>query len=355
MGHITNVNFPDGVELNGTKIRPGMTTQVRWDLGIGTINVDGQGKIKPDIWHCHPLCGKEEEAFKKDLLVWTGVIATNMGGLFFKEGQLVHLDLSYENVGDYFLNNIFPDWQGAILDGQVQKIMSPEKWAMMEEELTNYRVQLTECVVIGNALRGFKDAIEAYAKRSGELIDPHWEEPLKMVPLKNQKGYAPELSDYLSGCRSEVLLNSGKEVTEDLTYFNRKTLLERAFVYGEKVEGIPNPPVDMYAYLDGVIKADLENIISEVAKKFPSLATVNKEELTKILLLRGKPLDLMTVYGASEPKFQLPQLVVCLEHGQLFSGMVITETQRQACNRLVKRMSNGPIKKIESRRWVTVS
>jgi hypothetical protein len=49
-----------------------------------------------------------------------------------------------------------------------------------------------------------------------------------------------------------------------------------------------------------------------------------------------------------------PQLVVCLEGGTLFAGMVINDMQREACKRLFKRMVKGPIVKVYTRRWVIV-
>lgn len=49
-----------------------------------------------------------------------------------------------------------------------------------------------------------------------------------------------------------------------------------------------------------------------------------------------------------------PTLVVCLEGGTVFAGMVINDVQRAGCKRLFKRMAKGPIVKVYVRRWVAV-
>lgn len=183
MAYITNVYFPQGVELDGTKIRPGMNTQIRWDFGAGELHIDGQGKVMPNTCHCDPLGDDQARAFEQELQIWTGVMDTNMGPLFFKEGQLVHLDLSDEAVGQHFLNSVFTDWQGPIPSGSVQKIMSLETWELFEAALVAYRDQLTR-QQIGNY--PYKLAREAYRTRSNELIDPFWEQPLHMHSMSGQ-------------------------------------------------------------------------------------------------------------------------------------------------------------------------
>lgn len=61
--------------------------------------------------------------------------------------------------------------------------------------------------------------------------------------------------------------------------------------------------------------------------------------------------DLMAMYKPSTP-IPIPQLVVCLQDRHIFAGMIISESQRDACRRLFKRMDRGHIVKIESRRWM---
>lgn len=178
MGWITNIIFVDGVELNDTKVCKGMSTQVRWDLGIGTINIDKNGKILPDVWHGYPLWTPEKENYEKELANWTGPMDTTVGVLFFKEGQLCHLDLCIDDVGSYLLNHTPTTW--SCINGQLHRTMTVAAFESFEQEINEFRDQLLSDEPIdeddpdGYA---FSVARQLYKERSKELIDPYYKAP----------------------------------------------------------------------------------------------------------------------------------------------------------------------------------
>ena len=180
MGWVTDITFVDGVELNDTKIRKGMTTQVRWDVGIGSINIDKDGKIVPDVWHGYPLCLQQKEDYQKELASWTGYMDTNMGVLFFKEGQLQHLDLSYEDIGSWAVNNIETHWNSPDKAG-LYHALTAEQWLNVNANLNLYRGLLVSEDKINEDEKGgyaLTIARQKYLGRSGELIDPYYKDPI---------------------------------------------------------------------------------------------------------------------------------------------------------------------------------
>lgn len=181
MGWITDVHFPDGVEMNGTKIRPGMRTQVRWDFGVGDVVIDKEGKIVADkVLHMYPLHDDEARAYEKQLATWTGIFDTNMGVLFFKEGQLCHLDLSYKGVGEWLINReerVAYSWTPAPKESRVELPMSVEAFAQNEVFINQFRERLGDNVVPFDAGYSFNIACRKYRERSGELTDPYYKEP----------------------------------------------------------------------------------------------------------------------------------------------------------------------------------
>jgi hypothetical protein len=179
MGWVTDVAFVDGVELNGTKIVAGMSTQVRWDFGVGSLRIDKEGKIMPEVWHGYPLCLQEKEDYQKELETFTGAMDTNMGTLFFNQGQLCHLDLSYENVGEWVVNNIQVPWNESDKNG-LYRTLTPEQWARTDSALNLYRATLLSTDKIDEEEKGgyaLTLARKAYVERSGELVDPFYKAP----------------------------------------------------------------------------------------------------------------------------------------------------------------------------------
>jgi hypothetical protein len=175
MGNITNVYFPEGLEQDGTKIRPGMSTQVRWDIGIGDINIDVSGKICY-VHHWFPLRGEGGEEYAKELFSWTGFLDTNMGVLFFENGQIRHLDLSYEDVGPWVVNNIKVEWNDCDKMG-LYHTLTPEQWLHVDSALNLYRATLLSPDAINEdepGGYGLTLARKAYLERSGELVDPYY-------------------------------------------------------------------------------------------------------------------------------------------------------------------------------------
>jgi len=177
MGWVTNIYFPEGLELNDTKIRPGMSTQVRWDIGIGEITFDNTGKIVAEgLWHGYPLHLQEKEAYQLELSKWTGIFDTNMGVLFVKEGQLCHLDLSYEGIGEWIVNNGGFDWQPTSDKNNLCRTMPVSAFEHGEMILNDYREKLLGNVTPFDGGYAFSLAQEAYQKRSGEIIDMYYKE-----------------------------------------------------------------------------------------------------------------------------------------------------------------------------------
>lgn len=92
MGWIMDVTFDSALEVNGFKVRAGDSTQVRWDLGIGSIRVGADGKIS-EVYLAHPAdSGHEHDEYVKMLSEFSGVMDSTSFALCFYKGQLVHLD-----------------------------------------------------------------------------------------------------------------------------------------------------------------------------------------------------------------------------------------------------------------------
>jgi len=176
MGWITNISFPEGLELNGTKIIQGMSTQIRWDNGIGRLSIDKTGKIIPDsVVHHFPLSDEEAVAYQKELATWTGILDTNMGPLFLKEGQLHHLDLSYEEVGPWIVNH--GDFESNSSDGNLYRSLSATDFDQINEVLNKYREMLLDPTPLDKDDYALDCAKKAYQGRSGELSDPYYKSP----------------------------------------------------------------------------------------------------------------------------------------------------------------------------------
>lgn len=181
MGWVTDITFPEGLEQDGTKIRPGMNTQVRWDIGVGSMQIGADGKIKPDsVWHGYPLCLERKETYQKELATWTGYLETNMGVLFFKEGQLQYLDLSYDGIGEWLVNNTDSSWNTKDRHAALYQTLPVERWASLDTLLSGFRNQLLSDEVIDEDAKGgyaLSLARKAYLERSGELVDPYYKAP----------------------------------------------------------------------------------------------------------------------------------------------------------------------------------
>jgi hypothetical protein len=96
MGWVTDINFQEGLGFHGVQIEKGFHTQVRWDLGIGGIDVGADGQIKA-VYHNYPLeyLAEAKAAYEKDLLTFTGILDGNASKLHFHKGQLLNVDLFY--------------------------------------------------------------------------------------------------------------------------------------------------------------------------------------------------------------------------------------------------------------------
>lgn len=108
MGWVTDINFLEDLDFNGVKIKAGTSTQVRWDIGIGNINIDATGKIV-DVDHYAPIENKPEakKAYEQNLLTFTGILDATMGQLHFHKGQLLNCDLFYGRYLEcYVLNQL---------------------------------------------------------------------------------------------------------------------------------------------------------------------------------------------------------------------------------------------------------
>lgn len=89
----TSIKFTETVEMDDTIIPAGTTAFVTLDFGFSNIQIDGKGKVI-DVKHHWPFNGKQAREYEIELLNFTGVMETNIGGLLFKNGQLVHLDMA---------------------------------------------------------------------------------------------------------------------------------------------------------------------------------------------------------------------------------------------------------------------
>ena len=122
---------------------------------------------------------EKKEDYQKEPVIWTGYLETNMGTLFFKEGHLQHLDLSYDGIGEWMVNNAQYSWNDT--DGhKLYRTLPLEMWAFMDTMLGQFRKQLLSDEVIDEGAKSgyaLTLARKAYKERSGELIDPHYNEP----------------------------------------------------------------------------------------------------------------------------------------------------------------------------------
>ena len=94
MGWVTNINFEGELQFRGLKISKGFHTQVRWDIGIGDINIDATGRIR-SVSHLYPLEYKLEakKAYEEHMMTFTGILDGTDTKLHFIKGQLVDADL----------------------------------------------------------------------------------------------------------------------------------------------------------------------------------------------------------------------------------------------------------------------
>lgn len=170
MGDITNVLFTGEINLDGVKIQAGMTTQVRWDLGIGSMNIDGNGKIVM-VDHYWPLPEDLRAAFNEEMLGYTGVLDANIGQLIFHQGQLTFLDLT---VADDAVRAVlsatiagrpkWKDWSGHPMPASIDE----DDWLALKASLEQSRKDLVA------ADSPYEDFVTAsYVNRSRELIDPY--------------------------------------------------------------------------------------------------------------------------------------------------------------------------------------
>ena len=176
MGWITNVTFLADLCINDTKIRAGMTTQVRWDLGIGGFDIDGTGKIV-NAYHLFPLGDNrdspEGKAYAAGLENWTGYIDTNMAVLFFNKGQLIDLDISASNyVGAHFVNN---DMKAVhvVENKTIYYPMTEEQGEIFLQDLAKFRARIENTDPAGDDFDGL---CQAFIGRPKEIIDEFYEE-----------------------------------------------------------------------------------------------------------------------------------------------------------------------------------
>lgn len=174
MAWITNVHFPDGVESDGVEILPGVQTQIRWDMGIGTIVVNGEGQIT-EATHSFPLRGDQGRSHAKDILKWNGYMDTTMGVLFFNQGKITHLDFSSDRrVGTYFIDHCVAThpWGSDGL-ANVHSTMSDEELPKFIKELDEYREGMTKPP--SSKFRGIISGLYRYHPK--QLVDPYF--PIK--------------------------------------------------------------------------------------------------------------------------------------------------------------------------------
>lgn len=150
MGWIMDVNFKDEIEQHGHLIEAGSETQVRWDLGIGVINIAG-GRIVEVHTH-HPLEGTCKEEFEKDILNFSGVLDSTSRTLCFYKGELVNLDfINSQNLGIYVQSALHDETGTSLnrvkhLNGSVLDRSHPDPDKMMEVFAT-LRKELSEGIV----------------------------------------------------------------------------------------------------------------------------------------------------------------------------------------------------------------
>lgn len=109
MGWVTDINFNEDLDFHGVQIKKGTHTQVRWDIGIGNINIGADGRIT-SVDHYAPIEHKPaaKEAYEKNLLTFTGILDANIGKLHFQEGQLLNCDLLYGRyLESYVMNQLY--------------------------------------------------------------------------------------------------------------------------------------------------------------------------------------------------------------------------------------------------------
>lgn len=171
MGWITNVYFPDGVESDSVEILPGVQTQVRWDMGIGTIVVNGEGQIV-EATHLFPQRGAKGKAQVASILKWNGYLDTTMGVLFFNQGKITHLDFSSDRrVGSYFIDHCVGThpWVEDGM-GNIHASMSDEELPKFIKELDEYRESMTKPP--SSKFRGIINGL--YSHRPKQMADPYF-------------------------------------------------------------------------------------------------------------------------------------------------------------------------------------
>lgn len=136
MGWCTGINFEGDLDFNGVKIKAGTYTQVRWDIGIGDINIDATGKIS-SVTHYAPIeyIPTAKEAYEKDLLTFTGVLDANMAKLHFHKGVLLNCDLCY---GRYLESYVMNQLQSANikLTETFKHADYPEDWKSLDSSVS---------------------------------------------------------------------------------------------------------------------------------------------------------------------------------------------------------------------------
>ena len=171
MASITDIHFSEDITLNGTTIKKGTNTQVRHDLGCGSIWINGEGKIA-EAQHYYPIRGDEGVAYAKELLTFTGGIESNMGTLFFNKGQLVNLDFTAEEVSRWLIGHLEPKTSNTV--NGLDRTLTEEEGKVLFDEMDRIRETiLKELPEDSNpSWHSFK---LAYESRPSLLVDPFQE------------------------------------------------------------------------------------------------------------------------------------------------------------------------------------
>lgn len=168
MSQITTVYFNEDVTLDGTTVKKGTYTQVRYDLGCGDIWIDGTGKIA-ETAHQYPLRGDEAAAYAKELMTYTGGIETNMGTLFFKKGQLCNLDFTAEEVSRRLSGLVEPKTSNTV--NGLDRTLTYNEGMELFEAIDFIRVLITKDLPEGSDESWYSLKLE-YTNRPAILVDP---------------------------------------------------------------------------------------------------------------------------------------------------------------------------------------
>lgn len=109
MGWVTNINLDEDLDFHGCKAEKGHFTQVRWDIGIGDINIGADGKIR-DVSHLYPFEYDLEtkKAYEENLLTFTGIFDAAGGHMHFHKGEWLNADLFNGSYLDsYVMNQLY--------------------------------------------------------------------------------------------------------------------------------------------------------------------------------------------------------------------------------------------------------